>query len=392
MRAATNLIQRAAALMAEDDPNWGKLNFELSSALWSTGDRARADEVLESVLATALASNDAGLEWHARLERAGRRGLSHDDDLDQYLSVAERAREVFESAGDSLGLARAWRRIGLVHRLRGQFGLAVDAEELALEHAVRIGDGREEGRIVDSLCSALLYGPVPAAAAIQRCDALADGARGRPSVEAAVLSSLAGLVAMEGRFDEARGIYEEAKTLWEELGLRYAIAGLTQVGGEIELLASDPLAAERELRYGAEILEPLGGAPMQSALLARALAEQGADGADDLARAAVAAAGGHELRAEVIGLATRATIAAQEGRHDDALELAKAATARSEDADAPNLRADALVALAQCHALAGRSDQAAACVAEARSGYASKGNRAAVERIDRDGVPSLPSR
>ena len=201
MRAATNLIQRAVALMAEDDPNWGKLNFELSGALWSTGDRARADEALESVLATALASDDAGLEWHARLERAGRRGLSHDDDLDQYLSGAERAREVFESAGDGLGLARAWRRIGLVHRLRGQFGLAVEAEELALEHAVRIGDGREEGRIVDSLCSALLYGPVPATDAIRRCDALADGARGRPSVEAAVLSSLAGLVAMEGRFD-----------------------------------------------------------------------------------------------------------------------------------------------------------------------------------------------
>ena len=254
MRAASNLLGRAVDLMAPDDPDRGELLFQLSGAAWSTGDRVRADEALEAVVRAATDEGDTRLAWHALLERAGHRGFAHDAEADELLAVAEEARGVFTAAGDSLGLARAWRRIGFVHRLRGQFGLAVEAGEEALVHAIRAADGREEGRIVDGLCSALLYGPMPAPAAIERCHELLAGARDKPSVEAAVLSSLAGLVALRGDFDEARRRYRRAKRLWEELGLRFAVAGLTQVGGEIELLAHEPAAAEQELRTGAEIL------------------------------------------------------------------------------------------------------------------------------------------
>ena len=311
--------------MAPDDPDRGELQFQLSGAAWSTGDRVRADEALEAVVRAATDEGDTRLAWHALLERAGHRGFAHDAEADELLAVAEEARGVFTAAGDSLGLARAWRRIGFVHRLRGQFGLAVEAGEEALVHAIRAADGREEGRIVDGLCSALLYGPMPAPAAIERCHELLAGARDKPSVEAAVLSSLAGLVALRGDFDEARRRYRRAKRLWEELGLRFAVAGLTQVGGEIELLAHEPAAAEQELRTGAEILSAVGGNALQSALLAKALAAQGEEAeADELAHEAETAAGGHEIQAEVIAAATRASVAAAQNDHETALALAEA--------------------------------------------------------------------
>ncbi|MBA2293744.1 MAG: hypothetical protein H0W16_01290, partial [Actinobacteria bacterium] len=363
-----------------------------SGALWSTGERARADETLGSALAVASASGDERLTWHARLERTSRHGLAHEHDAEDLLSVAEEARAVFERTGDGLGLARAWRRIAVVHLLHGRFGRAVEADEQALEHAARVGHGREESRIVDTLCTALLYGPVPADEAIARCEELLERARGRPALEAAVLSSLAGLVAMRCRFDEARDMYRRARRLWEELGLRYAVAGLTQVGGEIELLAGCADEAERELRVGAEILEPVGGAPLQSALLARALARQGqVDQADALALRALDAAGGHEIQAEVIALATRAAIAAADGRDGEALALAQAAVGRSQEADAPNLHADALVALARCHAAGGRTDDSATALHRSLLAYAAKGNLAATERLTRAGVSSLSS-
>ena len=392
MRAASNLLGRAVDLMAPDDPDRGELQFQLSGAAWSTGDRVRADEALEAVVRAATDEGDTRLAWHALLERAARRGFAHDAEADELLAVAEEARGVFTAAGDSLGLARAWRRIGFVHRLRGQFGLAVEAGEEALVHAIRAADGREEGRIVDGLCSALLYGPMPAPAAIERCHELLAGARDKPSVEAAVLSSLAGLVALRGDFDEARRRYRRAKRLWEELGLRFAVAGLTQVGGEIELLAHEPAAAEQELRTGAEILSAVGGNALQSALLAKALAAQGEEAeADDLAHEAETAAGGHEIQAAVIAAATRASVAARRGDPGTAVHIAEAAVTRAERSDAPNLRGDALVVLATCLAELGRSSESDARKAEAREQYALKGNVAGLERLDGYEVAGLPS-
>ncbi|MGI8973527.1 MAG: hypothetical protein ACR2HI_05050, partial [Gaiella sp.] len=211
------------------------------------------------------------------------------------------------------------------------------------------------------------------------------------AVEAAVLSSLAGLVAMQARFDEARRVYARSRRLWEELGLRYAVAGLTQVGGEIELLAEAPSAAERELRAGQEILETMGGNPLQSALLARSLVEQGSDEeAEALAREAERA-DGHEIQAKVIALEIRATVAARNGRLDEALELARAAVARSCDTDAPNLRADSLLTLGSCLFLAGDDANGGERIDEARELYLAKGNVAALTRLARSSEPDLPS-
>ena len=396
MRATSSLLGRAGELMAPDDPSRGELQFQLSGAAWSIGDRRRGDDALEAVLAAAERAGDTRLAWHALLERAARRSYEHGAEADELLAVAEEARSVFAEANDSLGLARAWRRIANAQRLAGQFERAVEAGEEAFKHAADAVDGREQGRIVDGLCTALLYGPTYAPEAIARCEELISEARSTPSFEAAVLSSLAGLVAMRGDFARARRVYRRAKRLWEELGLRYAVAGLTQVGGELELMAENPTGAERELRAGAEMLETVGGNALQSALLAKALAAQGGDvEAEALAVAAERAAGGREIQAEVIAGVTRAVVCARRGEHDVALELAVAAASRTEQSDALNLRADALVVLTRCLENLGRTAEAAARHAEARSLYVAKGNAAALARLsEREpaGLPSAPRR
>jgi tetratricopeptide (TPR) repeat protein len=283
--------------------------------------------------------------------------------------------------GDDVGLARAWRRIAFAQRREGAFGAAAEASERALEHAGRAGDAREKGRIVDGLCSALLFGPTAAPLAIERCEQLLDGSDAQPSLVAAVYSSLAGLLAMQERFDEARDVYARAKGLWEELGLRYAVAGLTQVGADVEMLAGDPVAAERELRIGAEILADVGGSPVQSALLARALLAQGRlDEAATLALDARDRAGG-EVSAEVLGDLVVAVVTARGSRTDDAIQVAERAVRRARGMERPNLQADALDALASCLAEAGRPEEAAAAREEALRLYDAKGNVASARRL-----------
>ena len=206
-----------------------------------------------------------------------------------------------------------------------------------------------------------------------------------PSVEAAVLSSLAGLVAMQGDFDEARHLYARAKRLWEELGLRFAVAGLTQVGGEIELLADDPAAAERELRTGAEILAAVGGNALQSALLARALAAQGEEAeAEELAHEAETAAGGREIQAEVIAAATRASVcraARRPGRRGAARRGGRRRAPSSPTRRTSAATPSSMLATCLAAARAARTRRTSSN-ADARERTRSKGNLAALERLD----------
>ena len=146
-----------------------------------------------------------------------------------------------------------------------------------MAHARAAADVYEETRAIDSLCTGLLYGPTPAAEAAERCRMLLGDAKGRPATQANVLASLAELEAMLGHLDEARDAYGRARAIYEELGLRMPLAGLTTIGAELELLAGDPVAAEAEARRGMELLEGSGLEAELVPLVAEALLAQGRD-------------------------------------------------------------------------------------------------------------------
>ena len=90
-----------------------------------------------------------------------------------------------------------------------------------------------------------------------------------------MLSAVAGSKGCAAAFDEAQAAYGGRRSLFEELGLRLALAGLTQIGVPLALLAGDLERAEREARLGLEILASVGGEAIQAPLLAEALLAAG---------------------------------------------------------------------------------------------------------------------
>ena len=134
--------------------------------------------------------------------------------------------------------------------------------------------------------------------------------------EANVSSSLAGLKAMRGDFDEARACAAVSSRVYSDLGLRFALAGLSQISGSVESLAGDPEAAEREFRKGYEILAEVGARGLLAAELAQSLVDQGRmqDAAEYVAVAEQASGG--DIAPQVIWRIAKARISAGDGKHD----------------------------------------------------------------------------
>ena len=216
--------------------------------------------------------------------------------------------------------------------MRSQFGPAEEAGEQALVHARAAQDAHEEARIVDSLCTSLLWGPAPAQEAIERCEEMLAWSRGSRVMEANIGISLAGLKGMRGEFEEARALAASARQTYRELGLRLAVAGLTQVSGPLELL-----------RRGA------------------------ADEAERLASIAQAQAADANIAAQVVWRGVKARLDADPVLAEEAVEVADLT-------DDLNLRADALVNLAESLRLADAPDQATDALQRAVRLYEQKGN------------------
>ena len=100
-------------------------------ALWSVGELARAESLLDGLIEAAEATGDRRSTGTALLERAGRLSVTHPEAESELLETRrERGRStIFEELGDDLGLARAWRRISRVAPLRCRFATAPEAGE-----------------------------------------------------------------------------------------------------------------------------------------------------------------------------------------------------------------------------------------------------------------------
>jgi hypothetical protein len=300
---------------------------------------------------------------------------------DEPLRVAEQAIAVFERLQDDGGLARAWRHLSSENALRCQFAASETASERALEFARRAGDMREESRSADRLCTALLYGPAPVDGAIARCEAMLQQAGANALLTANIRCALAGLAAMDARFSDAREDAAAAERTYSDLGLRFAIAGLTQVSGQIELLAGDAIAAEGVLRRGYEILHRVGVPGISAALLAEALYAQGRfDVAAEVAAEAEASAASHDTATRVIAIGVAAKISAL-GGDGEAEARAAAAVGLARQTDATNLIGEALVNHALALQALGLSEKAGLAAAEAGDAFQSKGNRAALQAL-----------
>ena len=361
--AALNLLERALSL-AEGDLELRRL---LAQAMWDSGETQRAVELFHAVAEDAAGAGDRAQEWYARLDAAAGGGLT------DYLETAAEAVDVFSDLGDERGLSEAWRRLARAELARCSYAAAEAAAEWALHYARRCDDRQAVARAADVLATALLWGPTPVADAIARCEELLATAEPKEPLRANVLAALAGLRALEGDFDEARRLRAEAAEIYGDLGLTLLLGGLAEISAQIERLAADPAAAERELRTAIELLAAWNTA-LDQGWLAATLVDQGrtaeARAAGESARDAASAA---NVLTQVVWRGALARVEAAAGNVDLALQLAREGADMAAMTDGLAMRAEALLDLAEVLATGGDTDEVATVEREATRLYAEKG-------------------
>jgi class 3 adenylate cyclase/tetratricopeptide (TPR) repeat protein len=386
MLGTVSLLSRAVALLPDKDPDRLALLPRLAFALIETGDFRWLARVIEetSLLADAIGAERA-LALAGVLERWMRLFTDPDRGPAQARDAVRGAISTFEAVGDDYGLAKAWSLLGLADIVSARFADAETAWARAAVHARRAGERRDE---LDALTWGLVgswAGPTPVEAGLARTDRLLDQARGDRKGMSGVLFMRAALTANLGRFDEARGLIAQARSLCRDVGLTLWEAGpVTQMAGVVELLAGDAAAAETVLQTGAQKLREMGETGWLStvlAWLAEAVYLQGrADQAYQLSEECEHLAEGGDVFSRVLWRSVRARVLADRGRTADAERLSREAVTLADDTDSLALQADARLGLTHVLRLLGRSGPAERTFAEAIDLYQRKGAVAAIAR------------
>jgi predicted ATPase len=382
--AAVSLLERAAAVLSDDHPLRAMLFADLGAALIEAGRLAEADEVLGEAADTAAVVGDERADAHLLVQRQFlrlRRGESAG--TAEAAAVVARVIPVFQRADDEYGLCDALRLRAWLHWTEAHAEDAAEAWDRAAAHARRAGAEHERIEILGWVASSLWWGPTPVAEAVRRCEAIRSEVSGSLTAAAHVLQPLAGLHAMQGSFDRARELQADSVGAFEELGLTLSFA-VSHTAAIIELLAGDPVAAERSLRRGWSAFEEMGykeELASTAALLAQALLAQGRDEeAERFAELSEELAPAHELMAQVMWRGVRARSLAGRGRMEEAERLAREAVLLMERSDLINDRGDAMVDLGVVLRQAGRREDARAAFTEGLRLYEQKGNVVAAGR------------
>jgi class 3 adenylate cyclase/DNA-binding winged helix-turn-helix (wHTH) protein/Flp pilus assembly protein TadD len=381
---AVSLLQRAAALLPDDDPRRASLLTDLGASLMEAGRLADADEVLGDASRLAAAAGDERTGAHVLVQQQFlrvRRGESAG--TAEAATVVDRVVPVFQRASDEHGLCDALRLRGSLQWIEGHADAAGTAWEQAAEHARRAGAEHERAEILGWLASSFWWGPTPVGEGIRRCEAIRREVSGNLGAVAHVLCPLAGLHAMAGRFDRARELLATGDGAFEEFGLTLSFF-VSHTVAIVEMLAGDPVAAERILRRAYRAFEEMGYREELSgtaAVLAQALLAQRRDEEAELyAELSEKLAAADEVMAQVFWRGVRARCLAGRGLVEEAEVLAREAVALAERTDFVNDRADAMFDLATVLRQAGRLDVARANFSDALKLYEQKGNMVAAGR------------
>jgi class 3 adenylate cyclase/tetratricopeptide (TPR) repeat protein len=385
VHASLNLLGRALDLLADEDPLQFELIPDLAWSLEHSGRLDGAEEILRQAVQRASAlgrEQDAAL---AQVELASLR-FSHRTDarVEEIQEAARIAFQIFEEAGNDLGLARTWLLVSHESWAACRWAALTEASETALLHAQRAEDKSLVHDIQRWLAMAYYFGPMPVSEAVARIRPQMDAGG---QMRASALTFLAGLEGLRGNFDRARELYREGSAEFEELGMLIRIGGRSMIAGYIELLAERPEAAEGALRRGFDVLKGMGEHGVLSTVaagLAEALCRQGRfDECEELTRISESAAGPGDMATEIEWRVARAGACAGRDELEEADRLSAEAVELAEATDARCNQGEALVRRGEVLALARRRDEARACFEEAIRRYEAKGAIAAIPRARR---------
>jgi class 3 adenylate cyclase/tetratricopeptide (TPR) repeat protein/DNA-binding winged helix-turn-helix (wHTH) protein len=386
--AAIRLLERASDLLALDAPRRAALLPELGAALIEAGRLSDAEAVLAEARRLAASAEDECADSHAVVQQEFLQLLRvASGGTEEAAQTVESVIPVFERCGDDHGLCRAWRLQAWLHWNAGRAEGAAEAWERAAAHARRAGDEEERREILNWVASSLFFGPTPVPEGIRRCDEIRDEVSGNLGAEAWTLRSLAGLHAMDGRFELARNLLADSNAIFHELG-QTLNSSVSHVDGIVEMLAGDPAAAERHLLEGYRALEEMGDKAFLSstaAYLAQAVYAQGRyEEASRYTEISEALASRDDLLTQVIWRSARAGFLARQGHLEQAEALARKAVNVAESTDFVTTRADALTELAAILKQGGRVEEARSAAADGLALYEQKGNSVAAGKIRTD--------
>jgi len=387
--AAINLLSRASNLLPTNSPVRLELLPDLAVALTQAERASEAESLWTEAADGARAIGDDRVLAHALVQRwRWSRSIDIDRDRDAVSRDAEWAAGIFEASGDARGMCRAWRLRGQLAVWNGRFGDDEAAVEHALHFARSAGDVMEEFDAFFSLSADVVRGATPVEIGIQRCQQILADHENQRSVESAMWHALAHLTARKGAFDKAREFAARMREFLRDMGQQHDLDFMTEVSGDVEMVAGDAAAAELIMREGYEALESRGSPePLLGAFLARSICAQ-QRWADAEPFAELATTSGTSKIGPALGKGALARVRAHQGRIPEAEELAREAVALLAETDFLVDRADVLTDLADVLLVAGRNDEARDALSEALVLYQQKGDlvtpirvRAAIEAI-----------
>jgi tetratricopeptide (TPR) repeat protein len=333
----------------------------------------------------ATALGDRRLTARARSRLAGMGVLAEGADRDEIRAIEEENIQTFTEFGDEAGLAVAARHLGLACRVEGRVTEAIAWFERAVAHASACDDQSTRRTVTQSLAMILCDGPTPVGDAMRRCEELRDANRDDRVHEAVITRCLSALLAMAGRFDEARESGRSSSRVLDEantLGASWLSQNYSSYAKE---LAGDRAGAERDMEARWLSYRDIKGGALSGS--ARSSANRLAylyagDGRWDDAEKYLALYRGQGKGGGATRISTEAMVAAHRGELGEAESLARRAV---EIADRTpewlNWRAEIWLAFAEVQRAAGRTAEADTAVATALELYEQKGNIAAATHL-----------
>ncbi len=389
---ARGLLERAATLLPDDDEARLENLLALGDALVGSGDLVAAEAVLTEQVERAKRSGRERLAAHGVVALAVLARSLHPEEASQDQEIGS-AIETFRRASDEHGLALAHLALARPRWDQGRSVLADDLARTALDHARRAEDPKMVTRLLGNLALSAALGPTSTSLALSLCAEYAAELKGRRVGEARLAEAQAMLLAMRGRFDEARALIIRARTVYLDLRMVVNTGILAQFSGEVERLASDDAAAEAALEEGFRVLGALGERSYRATIaaqLAHVICAQGRGAeAEAYARLAETEAAEDDVVSQAWASSARAKTLAARGELGAAERLGRAAVHRLEDTDWRNDQADALTDLGDVMLAGGDRSEAAACFERALALYGAKENLIGVGRA-RQRLASLP--
>ncbi len=372
---AVALLDRACRLLEVDSRARAALLPDLGLALAENGAVDSAASVLAEAITDARRDGDEQLELHAEIQLARVAFMREHPAPDDLRALARRAIIAFEPAVNAAYLADAWQLMAIAELAARDRGAQLRALLEAREHALVSGDLRRQIDAWNEVGGAMLFGrtPVPEVLAFLDEELAWGRERGLAAIEADALLGGPYLDSRLGRFDVARDKLERSKAICRELGIAYGLAEAHMAGAQMELLAGDAPAAERELRAAIDLATEMGAGRYVALYRTRIAHVLLAQGRDEDARVELEQA--REVSADAAAWkSARARIHARRGELEEAVALAREAERATADSDDITAQAEILVDLAEVLGASADADGAAQALAEAVRLHEEKGN------------------